>query len=134
MEGIAIWDALDEGERVQILAKLQAVATKQAAAVKDTYASNFGDAPEVAIFDCAREGTALRVVYLFHWWEWCAAQSGSDWNYHKVYSGVATFDGGALRTNEMTERRSDYIHESDEDTYDRSAVVQAVRDELANSI
>lgn len=133
-DGIAVWDALEETERARILAKLQAAATKQAAEVKDLYASNFGQAPTVQILDCACEGATLRVVYLFDWWEWCAAQSGSDWNYHKVYSGIATFEGGTLRGNEMTERRSNYVHESDEKSYDTADAVQAVRDELASSI
>jgi hypothetical protein len=134
VDGIAIWDALEEHQRAQILAKLTAAAAKKAIEVKDLYASNFGDPPTIEVIDCAREGTALRIHYLFEWWEWCAAQSGSDWNYHKVYSGSALFDGGALRTNEMTERRSNYVHESSEDSYDRAAEVQAVRDELARSI
>ena len=134
MDWIATWDALDEAERAGMLAKLTAAATEKAREVKDTYASNFGENPTLEIIDCAREGTGLRVDYLFEWWEWCAAQSGSDWNYHKVYSGSALFDDGALRTNEMTERRSNYIHESNEDSYDRSAEMQAVRDELAHSI
>jgi hypothetical protein len=131
---IAIWDALEESERSRILAKLKVAAVQQAAAVKDMYASNFGNEPTVEILDCAHEGTALRVAYLFHWWEWCPAQSGSDWNYHRVYSGIAMFEGLKLRSNVLTERRKAYVHEYDEKSYDTNATLSEVRAELANSI
>ena len=131
---IAVWDALEESERARILAKLKAAAKRHASSVRDLYASNAEPDPNIEIRDCTREGEVLRIVYLFDWWEWCPAQSGSDWNYHKVCTGIATFDGPTLRAHEVTERRSNYVHESSEDSYKAAAEVQAVRDELANSI
>ncbi len=131
---LATWDALEERERSQILKALKPEADQQAVVARDLYASNFTDAPKLEIRGCTREGTVLRIVYLFAWWEWCAAQSGSDWNYHKVYSGIAVFDGLKLRSNEMTERRNDYVHEYEEKNYDAAAALQAVREALANSI
>lgn len=133
-EWIATWDALAEEQRSRILGKLQSAANARAAADKDLYASNFGNDPKVEIRDVAREGDTITVVYMFHWWEWCPAQSGSDWNYHKIRSGTAVFESDKLERNDIVVRLDDYIHEYSEKDYDTDAALEKARKEIDESL
>ena len=132
-EWIATWDSLDEAQRTTILATLQRVSNERAEADKDLYASNFGNDPKVEIRDVTRAGSTVTVVYMFHWWEYCPAQSGSDWNYHKVRSGTAVFEGDKLAANDVVVRVDEYIHEYDEKNYSTDAVLENVRKEIDES-
>jgi len=130
-DALAVWNALDEAEQRRIFATLSQLAAQRAEADRDTYASNFTDAPRVEIYQSAAARGRLTIRYLFHWWEWCPAQSGSDWNYHCVYCGTATFAGNALDANDIEVVRRDYVHENDEKSYDREAVLSQARSALA---
>jgi hypothetical protein len=127
---LADWDALEEAQQRHVLAIISEHAANRAKAERDLYASNFSDGPKVEVYRCTADGEQLVVDYLFHWWEWCPAQSGSDWNYHCVYRGTASFNGDRLERNDIQQLRRDYVHEYDEKGYDREAVLRAVRAEL----
>jgi len=132
IDGLDVWDSLTEEARRHILATVQAQAQARAHADKDTYASNFsGDASTVDIYAARREGAKLILAYLFDSWEWCPAQSGSDWNYHNVYRGEATFVGGTLVANAIERLRNAYIHEYQEEHYDRAGALAEVRASVA---
>ena len=130
---LAVWDLLEETCRSHILATLIEVATKRARADRDLYSSNTVNDPTVEIYDCWGSGAHLTVSYLFSWWEWCPAQSGSDWNYHYVYRGTATFEGEVLASSEAVPLRKNYVSEYDEKDYDLEAVLRAVRAELRST-
>ena len=133
-ERLAAWDALEEAQRSRILATVCEHAANRAEADRDVYASNFTDRPTVEVYRCIGDRGHLTVDYLFHWWEWCPAQSGSDWNYHCVYRGTASFEGDVLDRNDIEQLRRDYVHEHDEKHYDREATLREVRSELRNRI
>jgi hypothetical protein len=127
---LAAWNSLDEAQRERIVAVLDEHAADRAKLDRDVYASNFSDAPMVEVYRCTGDRERLTVDYLFHWWEWCPAQSGSDWNYHCVYRGTASFTGDTLTHHAAEPLQRDYVHESDEDAYDREAVLNALRSKL----
>lgn len=125
-DALEAWNALDEAERNRVIGTISELAAQRAKADRDTYASNFTDDPRVEIYGSALDRGRLTVHYLFHWWEWCPAQSGSDWNYHCIYRGTASFSGRALARNDIEVVRRDYVCESDESSYDREAVLREV--------
>lgn len=131
----AAWDALDEAKRGRVLARLAQASAARALADRDLYASNATLEPTVEVYGARRDGETLVVDYLFSWWEWCPAQSGSDWNYHCVYRGAATLVGERykLEQNDVEAVCRDYVHEYDEKNYDREAVLAEVRKRLMGS-
>lgn len=132
IDGLDVWDSLTEEERRAVLAALQGAAQARAHADRDLYASNFsGDASTVDICVAWREDGWVVLAYVFDSWQWCPAQSGSDWNYHSVYRGEAVTANGVVRDNTIERVRHEYIHESQEGAYDRAHAVQQVRAELA---
>ena len=134
MDYPASWDSLDESQRSSILSTLTAAAVKRCADDKDLYGSN-GDANiTIEILDCSVDGASITVRYMFDWWLWCPAQSGSDWNYHYIYSGTATFTGGKLAGNEIVQHEKIRVSEYDEKDYDTDAEVAKVRKQLVDGI
>lgn len=125
-----VWTGLPEDRRRAILGALQSRVNKRAVAERDLYASNFGEDPAIEVYACRRDGDRLTVLFIVDWWEWCPAQSGSDWSYHKIFRGTAVFENNKLASCDLASVRETYIHEYDEKNHDRAAALQAVREEL----
>lgn len=130
----ASWDSLDEVHRQRILGALNAAAKKRTEDDKDLYGTNTSNDPKVEILDCAVDGDSITVRYVFDWWLWCPAQSGSDWNYHYIYSGTAAFEGDKLASNKIVEHVRNRVSEYDEKDYDTGAAVDKVRAKVLDSI
>jgi hypothetical protein len=138
MNGIDIWDALAEPQRLQILAVVQATANERARDVRDTYAGNFTADSAIEIVGVeSLDGSVVVVRYLFHWWEYCPAQSGSDWNYDKYWQGTAHFDGSdlALLHSEVVAVAEIRVTEWEADVggYSRASSLEDIRARLASS-
>ena len=125
------WDALSDAERAPILAALRAIVDQRAEddATASVYGRVYGE-PRIELYDGTRDAEQLVLHYVFDFWLWCMAQSGSDWNHHHVYQATAEFANGALIGQSATRRRETYVHENDERNYDRDAVFRQVLAEV----
>jgi hypothetical protein len=124
-----VWEKLGDYERKPFLALVQAIADYQVDAKAHggkpaeltVIASKLTSAPESFDF-------TLTIHFFFSKWQYCFAQSGSDWGEHHHWLGTATFVGRRLASVTLDHTLVTLMETSCDD-YDVAAGAAAAREQ-----